>query len=133
MKNISIDGDISIGSQFHDSTLICIEMGDTFTRLGFRLVDNTTASCKLIGVEQFLCNGLRKGNIVLEAAVIRGKSLDPNISKKLFDSPQSNNQKLNQYLDLIDRKLIGGELNLFLLSPAYGGEIISLCKEIIFS
>lgn len=129
---IADDSGAVTSPKLHDATLICIEISDAFIQLSFKLVSDKIVHCKLVSVDQFLCNGLRKGNIVLDLTIVRGKALHQNISKKLFEPPRNDNERFRQYLDSINEKLINGDLTLVILNPTYGGEIISLCREIIF-
>lgn len=121
-----------VNPPLHDSELFSIETGKVITKLGFKLVDDEIVYCSLIGVKQFICNGLRQGNIVLDLTLVEGKALSNRVRDKLFTPPSVHNEKFNEFLTSIDSSLESKELILVVLNPSYGCEVLAVCEKIIF-
>ena len=81
------------------------------------------------GVERFLCNSLREGNIVLDVSIISDGEQQASCLKKLYQFSDIDEIKAKLFLASVLKKLENNLLFLLKVSPSYGCEIMVLCES----
>ncbi len=116
----------------HDAKLTNIDFNESLLTLSFKTVDGKRVKCTLVDIEQFVCDNLRSGNIILDFSVSKGQPLSKIQQEKLFKNIFVSSEKFDNYISALNTKLIEGDLLLAELSPSYGCEILAICKILRF-
>lgn len=127
------DSGAVIEPMLHDSNLIKLEFCDEKNiKLSFKLTSNEVKTIHLIGVEGFVCNGMRKGNIVLDLTVSSGNSASICSLTDLFEVPKYEKKNHEVFLNKIENKIYNKELSILVLNPSYGCKLLALIHSIGF-
>jgi len=91
---------------------------------------------QMIGVEAFVCDDFREGNIICDVQIVSGIAPSNNLLDRLYRAPHSTAEQ--DYHDrhhlLVARKvenIKAGSLFLVVLNPSYGCDLRALCQEVI--
>lgn len=125
------DSDAVIEPSLHDSNLVKLDCYDEKNiKLSFKLISNEVKTVYLNGVEGFVCNDLRKGNIVLDLTVSSGQGAPIKILNNLFEAPKHERQKHDLFLEKTQARIFSKELSIVVLNPSYGCKLIALVHSI---
>lgn len=127
------EADIVVEPELHDSVLTKLKLNQDSVVLTFMMTNNEKVSIYLIGIADFICNGLRKGNIVLDLTVSSGSEAPFHLLEKLINKPKQNNPKFEEFLTSLKNKILNSDLYLVQLNPSYGCEMIALCEMVKYS
>jgi hypothetical protein len=103
---------------------------DTAITLSFKLEAGEFAKLYLDGVETFVCDNLRKGNIVLDFTISSGIDAKLENLHDFFDVPKYESKKFNEYIDSLKHKVSQSQLLIVELNPSYGCKLRALVKSV---
>jgi hypothetical protein len=122
-----------IEPKLHDSNLTRIEWYDEeCIKLSFKLISSDVKTIFLNGVEALACDGVKKGNIVLDLTIFSGISTPMDLLKKLYEEPKYERQKYDLFMDKIKNRILNGELQIIVLNPSYGCKLTALVSSITY-
>ncbi|MFT4925133.1 MAG: hypothetical protein ACI8WB_001223 [Phenylobacterium sp.] len=123
--------DAVVKPALHDSNLLALDLiKDKEIILSFKLESGEFVKLYLDGVESFVCDNLRKGNIVLDFTITSGIDAKLENLQDFFDIPKRNNEKFNGYIDRLKQKVIQNELVIVELNPSYGCKLRALVESV---
>lgn len=117
-------------SKFHDAILQNIKLEMNHASLGFNLYDGSFVELLMFGLDRFLCNELREGNVILEVAIVSDDRKYFSILERIFNLHEKKSPKENELLNFKIGQLKNNNLILLHLSPSYGCELFALCESI---
>jgi hypothetical protein len=120
---------------FHDGLLTGIHMEDGFATLSIRRVDGTRWLVQMEGVEHLLATEFRQGNIISNFEVIAGLAPSRAWLEELLPAPHQNvaqtyHDRHREVLDRLGERIAGGDLNLVVVSPSYGCDLLATCCRV---
>jgi hypothetical protein len=128
---IQDDADTIIEPILHDSNLVKIDFCDKKNiKLSFKVVEGDVITMHLIGVEEFVCDEVRQGNIVLDLTISSGRNAPMEKLNRLFKKPKYEHEKHAFFLENIKQKIFNKELSILELNPSYGCKLIALVHSI---
>ena len=124
--------------EFHDGWFDGIRVGEDTATLYLRERNGKDRTLILEGVKALQMDDFRQGNIVVELETTKGARPSSNTPwERLFPSPhpsadQQYHDKYAQFLEAEIAKIVSGEHSLVMLSPAYGADLLAVCREASF-
>lgn len=115
-------------AEFHDSSFIGLNISESCAAITVLTTRKKIIKVEFTGVQRLMCNDFREGNIVLDFGKLEIQSQQEYYLSKLFSVDQTIDTP--KYIMDVMSKLNDDILQLYLLSPSYGGELIVLCNEI---
>lgn len=110
----------------HDSLLTGIQGAEgKDLLLFFTSEDGQDFTLRLQGVEQFLCNEFREGNIVFDIVIESKDRFDRNALRKLLELGKN---RSSSALESYAERLSEGEIILLTVTCSYGCEILCVCR-----
>jgi hypothetical protein len=117
----------------HDASLIRIEF-DKDIKFYFNPASskNEVICLHMINAKEFVCNGLRAGNIVLDVTLSTGQEIGESAMNTLFESGNFSNPKFQEYFRNLNEDLVREELILVTLNPSFGCSFVAICETVHF-
>jgi len=111
----------------HDWLLYSIEVGDHQVKIGFRAPESKETRFLIAeGIEDFLCNNMREGNIVLSVDFGLDYATDDALRRLLYLEPGAKSPAIEKLREQIET----GSLQFASISPSYGASIELTAKSI---
>lgn len=126
---------IELAPSFHDGHLTGVVVDEGSARLSLKRANGDAWEVHLIGVDALKMDDFRQGNIVLSVEVTSGAAPEPGPFHRLFEAPHASaaSKYHDSHRELISRKMATveeGAATLFLLTPAYGADMVALCRSV---
>jgi hypothetical protein len=103
-----------------------------------RTVGGEKFKMQLNGVEAFVCDDFRQGNIILHIQIFSGIAPDDNSLGRLYGPPhpsaaQEYHDRYKLLLTQKIEKIKEGLLSLVAIDPSYGCDLRAICQEVIIT
>jgi hypothetical protein len=95
-------------------------------------------SMQLAGLEAFVCNDFRQGNIILSVQIISAFAPSEDAVTLLFVPPHPSaakefHDRYSQFLKKQIEMVTRGALTFVTIDPSYGCNVSALCQEVLIS
>lgn len=101
---------------------------DKSATLTLRDVNGVQYELELGAVEHLCANDFRRGNIILDLTVERGKDCDASLLRMLFDNKYLESRP--DFLVALLQRIEAEDLTLVSIDPSYGCSFVALCRTI---